>query len=81
MKNVSQPDCSTPEVLQELASASGGVNLDACKEDWDTFYQALAQLSVARLTPLVTRRSPPHAREAGPGRRERLARAGRDFSR
>lgn len=42
------PSCETPEVLEELASASGGVNLDACLQDWDTFFQALAQLSAAR---------------------------------
>jgi 16S rRNA (uracil1498-N3)-methyltransferase len=38
----------------------------------------LAQLGVARITPLLTQRSPPHAREAGEARRERLARAGRE---
>lgn len=40
--------------------------------------QRLTQLGVARVTPLVTERSPPHAREAGEARRERLARAGRE---
>jgi 16S rRNA (uracil1498-N3)-methyltransferase len=38
----------------------------------------LAQLGAARITPLVTQRSPPHARAAGDARRERLARAGRE---
>jgi len=38
----------------------------------------LAQLGAARITPLVTQRSPPHAREAGEARRERLSRAGRE---
>ncbi len=38
----------------------------------------LTQLGIQRLTPLVLRRSPPHAREAGAARRERLLRAGRE---
>jgi len=40
----------------------------------------LTQLGIQRLTPLVLRRSPPHAREAGAARRERLLRAGREAS-
>jgi len=38
----------------------------------------LTQLGVLRITPLATERSPPHAREAGVARTERLARAGRE---
>lgn len=38
----------------------------------------LTQLGVTLVTPLTTRRSPPHARDAGAARLERLARAGRE---
>ena len=41
-------------------------------------FSRLAQLGVASLTPLVTHRTPPHAREAGEARRTRLEKAGRE---
>ncbi len=42
----------------------------------ELLFDSLTQLGLARLVPLVTERTPPHAREVGEGRRERLARAG-----
>jgi 16S rRNA (uracil1498-N3)-methyltransferase len=38
----------------------------------------LTQLGAARITPLVAERTPPHGREAGEARRERLTRAARE---
>ncbi|MFT5587285.1 MAG: hypothetical protein ACI9VR_004893 [Cognaticolwellia sp.] len=45
--------CPSSPKLQELSAATLGTYLDICAGDWDTFFSALAQVSVERSRPEI----------------------------